>query len=234
MASQRSSDQIIDLNMSTSYGFTQCTSSPHYPRSNGLSKRTVKTVKAMLLKSEDPHLALLSYRSIEFSWCGLSTAQLLMGRRIRSTLSQVLEKLLPKWPYLKKFEEQDRTYKRKQRKNYDNRHRTRPLLDIPDNHPVWVNTDGQLQQGRTVTSTEAPRSYVVDVPSGRVRRNHQHFIPMPEDDSTSQSPQRNTDVTSFVTRTSPMKTRSQTGTRIIPPDFFVFHLAYVVIKAVQM
>ena len=44
----------------TSYGFTQVTSSPHYPRSNGLAERTVKTVKAMLKKSKDPHLALLN------------------------------------------------------------------------------------------------------------------------------------------------------------------------------
>ena len=92
---------------SISYGFTQVTSSLHYPRSNGLAKRTVKTFKAMLEKSKDSCLALLSYYSTEFSWCGLNPAQLLMGRswRIRSTLPQILHHLIPKWPYLKKFEE---------------------------------------------------------------------------------------------------------------------------------
>ena len=55
------SQEMIDF--ATSYGFTQVTSSPHYPRSNGLAERTVKTVKAMLEKSKDPHLALLSYCS---------------------------------------------------------------------------------------------------------------------------------------------------------------------------
>ena len=59
-------------NFATSYGFVQITSSPDYPRSSGLSERTVKTVKAMLEKSNDPHLALLSYRSTELSWCNLS------------------------------------------------------------------------------------------------------------------------------------------------------------------
>ena len=104
-------------NFATSYGFTQVTSSPHYPRSNGLAKRTVKTVKAILEKSKEPHLAPLSYFSTEFSCCGLRPAQLLMGRRIRSTLPQVLHNLIQKWSYLKKFEEQDRQYKKKQKIN---------------------------------------------------------------------------------------------------------------------
>ena len=202
----------------TSYGFTQVTSSPHYPRSNGLAERTVKTVKAMLEKSKDPYLALLSYRSTEFSWCGLSPAQLLMGRRIRSTLPQVLHNLIPKWQYLKKFEEQDRQYKRKQKRNYDKRHRVRSLADIPDDQPVWVDTDGQQQQGRTVTNTEALRSYLVGVPSGRVRRNRQQLIPIPENSSNLQSTPSTTRTGSCVTRTDPVRTRSQTGTRITPPD----------------
>ena len=210
------SQEMTDF--ATSYGFTQVTSSPHYPRSNGLAERTVKTVKAMLEKSKDPYLALLSYRSTEFSWCGLSPAQLLMGRRIRSTLPQVLHSLIPKWQYLKKFEEQDRQYKRKQKRNYDKRHRVRSLADIPDDQPVWVDTDGQQQQGRTVTNTEAPRSYLVDVPSGRVRRNRQQLIPIPENSSNLQSTPSTTRTGSCVTRTDPVRTRSQTGTRIAPPD----------------
>ena len=210
------SQEMTDF--ATSYGFTQVTSSPHYPRSNGLAEKAVKTVKAMLKKSKDPHLALLSYRSTEFSWCSLSPAQLLMGRRIRSTLPQILENLIPDWPYLKKFEEQDRQYKRKQKKNYDKRHRVRPLADISDDQPVWVNTDGQQQQGRTVTNTEAPRSYLVDVPSGRIRRNRQQLISIPENSSILQSPRSNSSTAKAVTRTSPVKTRSQTSTRITPPD----------------
>ena len=79
------SQQMTDF--ATSYGVI---SSPHYPRSNGLAERTVKTVKAMLEKSKDLHQALLSYRSTKFSRCSLSPAQLLMGRMIRGTLAQIL------------------------------------------------------------------------------------------------------------------------------------------------
>ena len=46
------------------YNFSNTTSSPHVPQSNGLSERTVKTVKKLIADSPDPHIAILSYRSI--------------------------------------------------------------------------------------------------------------------------------------------------------------------------
>ena len=44
----------------SSYGFELLTSSPHYPQSNSLVERTIKTVKMLLNDSPDPYLALLS------------------------------------------------------------------------------------------------------------------------------------------------------------------------------
>ena len=64
----------------SSYGFNHVTSSPHYPQSNGLAEWTVKTVKGLLEQSTDQHLALLTYRATPFPWCGLSPAELLMGK----------------------------------------------------------------------------------------------------------------------------------------------------------
>ncbi|RWR98802.1 Retrotransposable element Tf2 protein type 1-like protein, partial [Dinothrombium tinctorium] len=65
------------------------TSSPFYPRSNGLIESSVKMVKNMIKKcldtNEDIYKALLAYRSTPLS-NGLSPSQLMFNRRVKSTL----------------------------------------------------------------------------------------------------------------------------------------------------
>ena len=56
-------DSSVMKEFANTYGFQHITSSPHYPQSNGLAERTVKTMKGLLKHTTDPHLALLSYRS---------------------------------------------------------------------------------------------------------------------------------------------------------------------------
>ena len=157
------------------YQFRHITSSPHYPTSNGQAERAVQTVKHLLKKTDDPFIALLSYRATPLPWCGRSPAELLMGRNIRSTLPQTTESLVPQWPYLSDFRQINEDFKKRQKTDYDRRHRTRELPEIPDDTEVWITTDGRQTAGRTVMTSDTPRSYIIETPSGEIRRNRSHL-----------------------------------------------------------
>ena len=70
------------------WNFNHITSSPTYPKSNGLIECQVKAVKSILHKSKsagsDFHLALLAWRSTPVSYNLASPAQLPMGRKVKS------------------------------------------------------------------------------------------------------------------------------------------------------
>ena len=88
--------------------FTHITSSPHYPQSNGQAERVVKTAKHLLLHSPDLYMALLSYRATPLAWYGLSPAELLMGRRLRTNVPQLKAMLVPNWPHVEEFRDATR------------------------------------------------------------------------------------------------------------------------------
>ena len=132
------------------YAFVHVASSPHYPQSNGLAERTVKTVKYLLENSQDFHLALLTYRATPMPWCGLSPAELLMGRRIRTDVPRVKHLFVPRWPHLNNFRMLDQKHKAEQKRYYDRRHRVRPLAPYPDDSSVWVDTRGRQVPGQIV------------------------------------------------------------------------------------
>ena len=71
--------------------------SPRYPQSNGEAERTVRPVKALLKKADDPLLALLACRSTPLK-NGYSPAELLMCRRLCTTVPVVPEQLQAKMP----------------------------------------------------------------------------------------------------------------------------------------
>ena len=192
-----------------SYQFTHTTSSPHYPVSNGHTERAVQTVKRLLKRSDDPYVALLSYRATPLPWCGRSPAELLMGRNIRSTLPQTTESLVPQWPYLREFRHVNEQFKGKQKLHHDSRHRVQELPAIPDETNVWVTTDRHQTTGRTVTTANTPRSYIVQTPHGEVRRSRSQLNVNPS--TAENSPME-------MGNRSPIMTRSRTGTTISPPD----------------
>ena len=188
------------------------TSSPRYPQSNGQVERTIQTIKRMLKKSRDPHIAVMSYRATPHPWCGWSPSELCMGRRIRTTVPQTKAMRVPQWPYLSQFQRKNAEYKESQKRQFDRRHRAAEQDDIPDGSDVWVTSESRPIPGTVVSSGENPRSYVVETPSGEIQRNRSHLNVVPETAPEEGPPEPKS------TPPRVIMTRRKTGTVVNPPE----------------
>ena len=156
------------------------TSSPRFPQSNGQVERMVQTIKGRMKHSIDPHLAVLSYRATPLPWCGLSPSELSMGRHIRTTLPQSNAYLVPDWHYLPSFKSANVQFKNKQKQYLTTTmHGVRVQSEIPDGSEVVITTENTPVEGRVVQPAETPRSYIVETPSGDVRRNRSQLNIIP-------------------------------------------------------
>lgn len=160
-------------NFAHNYGFQHVTSSPKYPQGNGEAERAVQTVKRLLAEAKDPYIALLTYRSTPLQH-GKSPAELLMGRKLQSTLPSHPSILVPKWKGISEFRKIDSKLKDIQKMNYDHSHRvqTKSMLKSGDN--VWVKNQNTCIPGIVKQSTNE-RSYIIDTPRGSIRRNRRHL-----------------------------------------------------------
>ena len=110
----------------TQYGFTHITSSPHYPQANGEAESGVKIAKR-ILEQPDIFIALMAYRSTPISVTGCSPAELIMGRKIRTTVPMKPAKLQPEWPDLEQVRKKDAQTKLKMKENFNTGHGARTL-----------------------------------------------------------------------------------------------------------
>ena len=119
------------------YGFPHILTSPRYPQANGEVERAVQTVKNLLKKTSDPYKALMAYRATPLE-SGLSPAELLMGRKIRTRIPTSPSNLHPCWPYLEQFRENNASLKDRQKRDFDRRHSTKTLPELHPGERVWL------------------------------------------------------------------------------------------------
>ena len=181
------------------YNFKHTTSSPHFPQSNGHAERAVQTARDF---SKTPRIHTWPCcRTMQHLYLGVDFHQhsCSWDGKLDPTSLKKTEALIPQWPYFSNFRRENEKEKQKQKFDFNTRHGTRALPETPDNTAV---------PGHVTTPAKTPRSYLVETPSGQVRRNQSHLIvqPQPEEATPSHSANR-----------SPIMTRSRTRTNILPP-----------------
>ena len=131
-------------------------------------------------------------------------------------MPQAKELLIPNWPHLSDLAERDRQYKEKQKEDFDRCHRARTLPSLPNDSDVWVNTQRNQVSGQVVSPAATPRSYIIDVPTGRVRRNRTHIIPQPTTSLNVDEPLSHDTDNGIITH-------SRSGVTVRPPDRLTYH-----------
>ena len=91
------------------------------------------------------------------------TCTVIDWKSIRLTLPQTTKTFVPEWSYLPVIRESNRAYKDSQ-ENYDSCHRVHELPEIPSDIAVFINMDGNVTAGCTVSMADTPRSYIVETP----------------------------------------------------------------------
>ena len=94
-----------------------CHQQSFVPSSNGEAERAVKIIKG-LLRKHHPYLALLSYRATPLQ-IGYSPSELLMGRKLRTTVPTTREQLTPRVPDSTLVHERDKQQKQRQERTFN-------------------------------------------------------------------------------------------------------------------
>ena len=152
-------------------GVKHVTSAPYHPASNGLAERAIQIIKRGLKKVTEGSLrsrvdtVLCSYRITPQSTTGVSPAELLMGKRLRTRLD------LLKPDIHKRVEEKQA----KQKEAHDTSARFR---EFSQGDKVFVRNFGQGERWLhgEVAEVTGPVSYRIRMAGGNLRRCHHHQL----------------------------------------------------------
>ena len=166
------------------------TSSPHYPQSNGLAESMVKVSKNLIEKAVIQDLPwnqlLLDYRCTPISSDIPSPAEILFGRKLRSSIS-----ILPSQVMNDRISKQRELIAKKEGKFYTN---TKDFQDRIKALPFEAGQNVWLQNPDSRKTEEAvirekcrePNSYIVEIPAtGQCFRRNSNFIKPRQSDKNS-------------------------------------------------
>lgn len=99
-----------------------------------------------------------------------------MGRRLRTTVPALPTLLNPVLLNYNVLEAKEREKRGNDAKFFNKRHGARNLEPLVPGEDVWI-TDARVQ-GTVLSTHNTPRSYIVQVPQGTLRRNRHHLVPL--------------------------------------------------------
>ncbi|KAK9692713.1 hypothetical protein QE152_g34971 [Popillia japonica] len=134
------------------------TSSPHYPKSNGLAEKAVGIAKNFLRKSNDLQLTLLEYRNTPITELGLSPAQVLMSRSLRTKIPVCDRKLKPKKNNNNQIRQKIQEKRKREKDYYDRNAKSRAEFKRED---VVLRKEKEWVPAKIEEKLDYPRSYLV-------------------------------------------------------------------------
>ncbi|KAB0793818.1 hypothetical protein PPYR_13438 [Photinus pyralis] len=161
-----------------SWNFQLVTSSPYYPKSNGLSERYVGICKKFIKKSVDANVdlqeILLEYRNTPVMGSAYSPAQLLFSRKTRTLLPISNHSLKPKLvadfsKFLMK--------KKCEMKSYYDRNSKIRNYKVKPNQPVTYRYGNEWHPGSVIGTAPTPRSVIIkDSDNNRIKRRNMEDV----------------------------------------------------------
>ena len=158
----------------------------------------MRTVKSLLTKSDNPCVALMSYRSTPLE-NGYNPSELLMGRKLKTTIPMITEQLLPSIPPKFVVKEKEVMIREQQQKHFNKHHRASPLKLLRSDDMVYITDNERVG---TIIEGSSTQSYTVQTPEGIYRRNRRHLIPLPTTESNSEANDPPDTLPEGVSRTS--------------------------------
>ena len=137
---------------------------------------------------------------------GFSPAELLMGRKIRTTLPVLPKMLNPELPSKLQLQAKEKAIKDRQRRNFNNRHRAKDLQPLERGEKVWIRDN---EEQAVVTDALPNRSYLVETPHGAYRRNRRDLIAVPNNEPNDAETLK---LTHTEDATDPARSSNDTGT----------------------
>ncbi|UYV75810.1 hypothetical protein LAZ67_13001423 [Cordylochernes scorpioides] len=149
-----------------------------------MAEAGVKIAKLILKKKQDPSLGLLEYRSTPLE-NGYSSAELLMGRKLRTTLPIAPENLNPRLVDSQTLKRKEGRRRKDMKSRYDRRCGATDMEELSVGDTVWI-TDMRIW-GIVKQKASTPRSYMVDTPVGTgeelVENENTPVVDYPSNDS---------------------------------------------------